>query len=116
MSEKNNEYRDGDKIRISEIENLTGKRILPPLPEEYDRDFIVDAGTIDEEIKALLVDSGYRIVHRPYFSMEGSTHKKWELNPHRKSVVDAAPVDAEAIPFYEFEALFDEMKYKAVKK
>jgi hypothetical protein len=107
MSEKNNEY-EGDKIRISEIEDLTGKRILPPLPEEYDRDFIVDAGTIDEESQKLLADSGYRIVHRPYFSMEGSTHKKWELNPHRKSVVDAAPADAEAIPFSEFEALFDE--------
>ena len=65
--------------------------------------YVVDAGTIQS---AILEQSGYRIIHRPFFSMWNATHSKWELNPYTKTGVDAAPKDAETISFQEYLELF----------
>lgn len=84
-----------------------GWRLLPQLPEDFNRDYYVDADTIDREDCLLLYRSGYGILHRPYFAMKGSTHKMFTLNPHKKSGVDAAPVGAEAITFREYLGMFN---------
>lgn len=67
--------------------------------------YAVDADTIQNSI---LDRSGYHISHRPFFSMWNSTHSKWELNPHTKVAVDAAPKDAETISFQEYLKLFED--------
>lgn len=87
------------------LSKIYDKRILPKLDEKYDKNYIVDFNDVDV---ALLSRSGYFIVHTPYFSMKGSTHALWQLNPHKKDGVDAAPEGSEAITFNEFLALFDE--------
>ena len=90
----------------------TGSRILPPLPEEYDQNYAVDADTITEQPLALLLRSGYAIVHRPNFGMRGSTRRKWTLNPHTMSVVDAAEIDAPSMSFSDFLELFGDDEQK----
>ncbi len=99
---------DEDECRF--LSEKTGLRILPLLPKDYDKSYVVEA--IDEnensEFLELLHHSGYKILHRPYFAMMNSTHKNISLNPHTKTGVDAAEQDAEAITFDEFLALFDE--------
>lgn len=97
-------YRIADKEECSFLERLLGRRVLPSLSEEYDKRYYVDADTLDVK---LLDRSGYYIAHRAYFAMKGSTHSAWTLNPHRKSGVDAAPVDAEKIAFNDYLELFD---------
>ncbi len=96
---------DDDCERLSEILN---QRILPPLSEEYDKNYIIDAKTVKSQSYKLLELSGYTILHRPYFGMKGCTHKKIGLNPHTKYGVDAAKVDDTSIPFSEYLELFDE--------
>ena len=85
-----------ESIRLSE---LTGRIILPKADIKYNKTYVVNSNTVDDEV---LDQSGYRILHRPYFAMKGSTHSKWELNPYTKGGVDAASVDAEAITFDEY--------------
>lgn len=98
-------YRIANEKECSWLEKMLGKRILPRLSEEYDRSFVVDSDTIDLRI---LHDSGYTILHRPYFAMMGSTHTKWQLDPHTKSGVDAAKTEEESISFSDYVALFEE--------
>lgn len=74
-------------------------RILPPLPKEFDREYSVDSDTISVP---LLQQSGYQILHKPCFSMQGYTHALWQLNPHAKTAVDAAKKDSRSISFHEF--------------
>ena len=84
---------------------LLGAKVLPKLPEAYDKNYVVDANTIHMKI---LDDSCYTILHRPYFAMMGSTHSKWQLNPHTRRGVDAAKAAGESISFKEFLDLFRE--------
>lgn len=84
---------------------LLGAKVLPKLPEEYNKNYVVDANTIHMRI---LDDSGYTILHRPYFAMMGSTHSKWQLNPHTRRGVDAAKTADESMSFKEFLDLFRE--------
>ena len=86
------------------LERMLGIRVLPALPEEYDKNYVIYSDTIDTRI---LDHSGYRILHRPYFGMMNSTHDKWQLNPHTKTGVDAAEEGAEAMDFKDFLELFD---------
>lgn len=86
------------------LAKLFGLRILPNLTEEFDRNYVVDADTVDAN---LLHRSGYRMLHRPYFAMMNSTHSKITLNPHTKEGVDAAKDDEPSISFAEFLKLFD---------
>lgn len=81
------------------------KPVLSPLPEEFDRNYVVDVAGIDV---GLLERSGYRILHRPYFAMMKSTHEKWQLNPHTKVGVDAALTEQQAISFKDFLRLFEQ--------
>ena len=78
-------------------------RVLPSLPKEYDRNYVVDSVNW-----TLLERLGYTILHRPYFAMRGSTHEKWTLNPHTKCGVNAARDEDVAISFKEYLKLFDE--------
>ena len=82
--------------RLSE---LTGRIILPKADIKYNKTFVVNRDSIDDDV---LYQSGYRILHRPYFAMKGSTHSKWELNPYTKSGVDATMKDLGGIDFVEF--------------
>lgn len=97
---------DEDECRY--ISEKTGVRILPSLPERYDKNYVISKESTTYEDYILLVNSGYRIVHRPCQAMRGSTYNNSTLNPHTKYGVDAADNDAEAISFDEFLALFDE--------
>lgn len=73
------------------------------LPENFNKNYTVDTDTIP---LSLLRRSGYTVLHRPCFAMQNSTHGKWQLNPHLKSGVDAAPIDAPSVSFAEFAELF----------
>ena len=101
-------YRIADENDCRYLSEVRGVRILPSLPERYDKNYVISKESTTYEDYILLVDSGYSIAHRPYFAMMGHTHYKYQLNPHTKSGVDAADNDAEAISFDEFLALFDE--------
>lgn len=79
------------------------RRVLPELPEEYNKNYIVSCKDIDT---GLLRRSGYVIRHRPYFAMMNSTHAAWQLNPHLKIGIDAAPDDQTPISFNEYLQLF----------
>ncbi len=83
------------------ISSKTGEQVLPSLPEEYDREYYVDADTIPAG--AL---TGYRILHRPYFAMKDSTHGIFTLNPHTREGVDAASKGAPSIAFIDYMRLF----------
>ncbi len=85
------------------ISRALGRKILPELPENFNKNYTVDADTIPV---LLLRRSGYTVLHRPCFAMQNSTHGKWQLNPHLKSGVDAAPIDAPSVSFAEFAELF----------
>lgn len=97
-------YRICDMKELSLLEKALGEKLLPALNEEFDRNIVVDSDTIDS---SLLSDSGYRILHRPYFAMKDSTHGKWTLNPHKKTGVDAAKNDDPSMAFIDFLELFD---------
>ncbi len=84
-----------------------GIQILPPLPDEFDKGYAVDADTLTDESKKVLRQSGYRFMHVPYFSMYGKTHQKYTINPHEKSLIDSAGIDSEAISFDDFLKLFE---------
>lgn len=83
---------------------LTGRTILPKADIKYNKTFVVNRDGIDITI---LDQSGYRILHRPYFAMKGSTHDKWELNPYSKTGVDAAMKDDDGISFTELLQIFN---------
>jgi len=102
-------YKIATEPEVSWLSKLLKKRILPSLPEEYDKKYIVDSDTIEQ---SMIMRSGYTILHRPYFAMNGSTHEKWQLNPHTKMGVDAAKDDDESICFAEYLAMFDEFEEK----
>ena len=87
-----------------ELKNILGINILPKASIEHNKNYVIS--NIDSDISEILDYSGYKILHRPYFSMRGSTHSKWTLNPYTKEGVDAAPKDAEAISFEEFMNIF----------
>lgn len=84
-----------------------GIQILPPLPDEFDKGYAVDADTLTDESKKVLRQSGYIFIHTPYFSMYGQTHQKYTINPHEKSLIDAAEINSEAISFDDFLKLFE---------
>lgn len=86
------------------LEEELGVRVLPPLPVENNRDYIVLSENVDTK---LLENSGYEILHRPYFAMKGYTHGKWRINPYSKRCVDAARADDKGVPFTDFMELFD---------
>ena len=89
---------------MPEIKKRRAKlKVLPTLPEEYDMAFYVDSKTINLH---LLEKSKYKLLHRPYFAMKGSTHSAYTLNPHTKIGVDAAPANCEFISFKEFLKIF----------
>ncbi len=98
-------YKLARKHDYSWLSKMLGKRFLPALPKEYDKEYYVDADTIDIGI---LSRSGYVILHRPYFAMKDSTHDTVTLNPHTKQGSDAAKVDCKAISFTDYLALFDQ--------
>ncbi|MBO4897720.1 MAG: hypothetical protein J5590_05425 [Clostridia bacterium] len=81
------------------------RRILPELPEEYNKNYIVSCKDLDT---GLLRRSGYVIRHRPYFAMFDSTHEAWQLNPYSKLGVDAAPDDQTPISFKEYLKMFED--------
>ena len=81
----------------------TDERILSKLTKEFDKPFFVAADTIDFD---LLRDSAYLMLHRPHFAMKGCTHDIFQLNPHKKISIDAAPVDADVISFDEYLKMF----------
>lgn len=109
---------NGDKVLQYDMEMMFGEpsqqardfltgidnvRRLPRLSEAFDRDYVVVADTIDSDI---LGRSCYRILHAPYYSMKGRTHRNWALNPHQKVGVDAAPCDSPSISFTDYLELF----------
>lgn len=88
------------------------KPVLPALGEEYDRNYMIPAEEVD---MYLLSRSGYRCLHRPYFTMKGSTHRLYTINPHTKRMVDAGKVDEETTSFKDFLELFKSVGFKAYK-
>lgn len=89
------------------IMKLFHRRVLPELPEEYNKDYIVSCKDIDV---GLLRRSGYVIRHRPYFATFNSTHEAWQLNPYSKLGVDAAPDDQTPISFKEYLKMFEDQE------
>ena len=94
-----------DRADTERLSALLGRRILPPLRgDAAKKKYAVIAGTVDH---ALLHDSGYTFLHRPYFAMKGSTHDCITIVPFSRTAVDAAKEDMEEITFEEFLKLFD---------
>ncbi len=89
------------------LSQMLGIKILPVLPVEFDREYVIDSGTVTEQSLKVLRRSGYEICHQPYFAMRGLTHEKYAVNPYKKYAVDAAGADALAISFDDFLKLFE---------
>lgn len=98
-------YGIADDDECSYLSDYLGCRILPSLPEEYDRNYVVERSDVDY---TMLNRSGYRIFHRPAMAMHGYTHSKITLNPHVKEGVDAARIDDGSISFNDYLNLFVE--------
>ncbi len=96
-------YRIATEEECGWLSKVLGIRVLPPLPAEYDKEYLVETDGINYD---LLLNSGYTILHRPYFAMKGHTHSRWTLNPHTKGGVDAAKCGTEPITFSEYMELF----------
>lgn len=96
-------YNVETKEDIDELSKDMNYEILPKLDETFNINYVVD--NISEKDIELLDNSGYHILHRPYFAMKGSTHSKWILNPHNKGEVDAASVDGDAISFEDYKSV-----------
>lgn len=101
-------YRVASPEDCAWLTEKTGKLVLPSLPEAYNRKYYVRTDSIDFNT---LHRSGYQLLHRPYFAMNGSTHKAYTLNPHTKYGVDAAPDEAEIISFDEYLELFKQPSF-----
>ncbi len=100
-------YRCTDESDVPALEKLFGGRVLPPLPNEFDRYYAVNTASVDFE---LLRRSGYQFLHRPYFAMRGCTRQKCKLNPARRFGVDFAENDEPAVDFNEFLMMFDQAR------
>ncbi len=95
-------YIDSEALEL--LKKESGRQCyLVRLGIEYDCDYVVEKDMIPE---AFLKESGYSILHTPYFSMDGQTHEYWMLNPHKKTVIDSGPADAEALTFNQYLDLF----------
>lgn len=101
-------YNVETKEDIDELSKDMDYEILPKLDETFNINYVVD--NISEKDIELLDNSGYHILHRPYFAMKGSTHSKWTLNPHTKGGVDAAKENADAITFEEYKNIINDNK------
>ena len=77
---------------------------LPALSKNFNQNYYVKSATADVR---LLNQSGYAMLHRPYFAMKGSTHSAITISPHTKVCIDAAPILEEKIDFKEFLKLFE---------
>lgn len=82
-----------------------GLKILPRLSDNYNKDYIVDAQTID---KSILEQSGYTILNSSFMTMMGDsyTRRKWKLNPYSKYAETRAEKELPAISFDEYLKLF----------
>jgi hypothetical protein len=94
-------------------EDVFDTYILPPLSEEYNRNYPVYSETIEKD---LLKRSGYQIYHTPNISMQGNTRRIWMLNPHTKTGIDSGPSDSEAMTYDEFMELFNKKAKSAFKR
>lgn len=101
-------YRIATDKECSRLSKLLGRKILPSLPESFDKAYVVDSDTISLRV---LRDSGYVILHRPCFAMMGGTHSKWQLNPHTKTGLDAAPADAESVSFGDYVGMIESYQH-----
>lgn len=101
-------YRVASPEDCAWVTEKIGKPVLPSLPEAYDREYYIRTDSIDFDT---LHRSGYQLLHRPYFAMNGSTHKAYTLNPNTKYGVDAAPDEAEIISFDEYLELFKQPSF-----
>ena len=101
-------YRRSETTEDCEIlSKLYGRRILPRLSEKYDHDYYVRF-ECPNPTPLNLRDSGYQILHVPWFAMGGKVHSIWKLNPHTKEGLDAAGYKRETITPEEYLAMFDE--------
>lgn len=79
---------------------------LPALSKKFNRNYYIKSDTADVR---LLNNSGYTMLHRPYFAMRGSTHSAITINPHTKVCIDAAPISEQRIHFNDFLKLFENL-------
>ena len=85
---------------IAYLSEYYGLKLLqPPEPGGPDRDFYLYTEEIDFD---LMRKSGYTILHVPVFSMKGKTHMICTVNPHSRTIKDAAPKNAFPITWDEF--------------
>ncbi len=88
---------------------MLNKKLLPVLGRKKSINYSIVRKTIDFQ---LLEDSGYRILHRPYFAMIGSTKSCYTINPHTKTEVDAARQEMEPMTFDDYLKLFNQENKK----
>ena len=79
-------------------ENETDDRMIND-KDDTERVIIVESS---KELAKCLENEGFRIWHKPYFTMPGYTHSKWTVKPDKKEALDAAKNDLKAITAEEF--------------
>lgn len=98
-------YKEESEKDCSLLSEKLGFRILPRLSDNYNKNYIVDAKTID---KSILEQSGYTILSSSFMTMMGDryTRRKWKLNPYSKYAETKAEKELPAISFDEYLKLF----------
>lgn len=98
-------YKEESEKDCSLLSEKLGFRILPRLSDNYNKDYIVDAQTID---KSILEQSGYTILSSSFMTMMGDryTRRKWKLNPYSKYAETKAEKELPAISFDKYLKLF----------
>ena len=98
-------YKEESEKDCSLLSEKLGFRILPRLSGNYNKDYIVDAQTIN---KSILEQSGYTILSDSFMTMMGDsyTRRKWKLNPYSKYAETRAEKELPAISFDEYLKLF----------
>ena len=98
-------YKEESEKDCSLLSEKLGFRILPRLSDNYNKNYIVDAKTID---KSVLEQSGYTILSSSFMTMMGDryTRRKWKLNPYSKYAETKAEKELPAISFDKYLKLF----------
>ena len=98
-------YKEESEKDCSLLSEKLGFRILPRLSDNYNKNYIVDAKTID---KSVLEQSGYTILSSSFMTMMGDryTRRKWKLNPYSKYAETKAEKELTAISFDKYLKLF----------
>lgn len=94
------------KFKKYQNEKYKSKLVLPIVSEEFNKDYIIDADTVNI---ALLDKNGYTIHRRASTYTDYRIHGYWTLNPYKRTAIEGAKDATNAIIFSDYLAQFSNL-------